>query len=154
MNSPVVLSAAEYLNLKDLDCGFSRWVTIDQDRIDKFADATEDHQFIHVDPSRAAGTAFGGTIAHGALILSIFVGLAEEILPPVENMSMSVNFGFDRIRFVTPVRSGSRIRAYCLVRSVSERAPGILQAAIEARVDIENHQSPALAADWIILTYV
>lgn len=69
-------------------------------------------------------------------------------------MSMSVNFGFDRIRFVTPVRSGSRIRAYCLVRSVSERAPGILQAAIGARVDIENHQLPALAADWIVLTYV
>lgn len=67
MNGPAVLSAAEYLNLKDLDCGFSRWVTIDQDRIDKFADATEDHQFIHVDPSRAAGTPFGGTIAHAPL---------------------------------------------------------------------------------------
>jgi len=154
MVNRAVISADSYLAFSDADCGFSRWIMVDQARIDRFAEATEDRQFIHTDPARAAETAFGGTIAHGALVLSILAGVAEEVLPSIENARMAVNFGFDRIRFITPVACGSRVRANLIVKSVTERGSGVLQSHLLARVDIEHQERPALVADWTILTYV
>jgi len=101
----------EYLTLTGKEVGVSRWFEIDQTRIDKFADVTEDWQFIHVDPQKAADTPFRGTVAHGFLTLSMLAAMAYDGLPAVEGRVMGVNYGFDKIRFVAPVRSGSRVRA-------------------------------------------
>ncbi len=148
------MTPADYLQLADAELGFTRWITVDQSRIDRFAETSEDRQFIHVDPVRAAETPFGGTIAHGALVLSLLTGIAPDVLPSVAGASMGVVLGFDRIRFVQPVPAGARIRAHLTVRRVTERAPKVLQAAIDARVDIEGSGKPALVAEWLVLTYV
>jgi acyl dehydratase len=101
------------------EIGVSPWRTVSQEMIDKFADATDDHQFIHVDPVRAADTPFGGTIAHGFLSLSLLSTLAYETIPPIEHTDIGVNYGFDRVRFVAPVRSGARV----LPAGRNDRAP-------------------------------
>ncbi len=144
----------DFLALKNHECAASRWVLIDQARINKFAAATEDHQFIHVDPARAKATPFGGTIAHGALVLSLLAGLAPEIMPAVESTSMGVNFGFDRIRFLTPVLCGAEVRARLTITAVTERAPNVLQANMQAVMEINGAPKPALVAAWMTLTYV
>ena len=99
----------------------SRWVVVDQERIDAFAEVTEDGQFIHVDPERAAATQFGGTVAHGFLTLSLLSTLAYSILPRIEGAAHGVNYGFDRVRFVRPVRSGSRVRGHFTLLAVKRR---------------------------------
>jgi len=128
----------------------STWLTVDQDMIDRFADATLDHQFIHVDPVRAAETPFGGTIAHGLLTLSLLPHLLASIpalaLPAVR---MGVNYGFDRVRFVHPVRSGSRIRAAAVLSALDEVALGQFQQTHETSVEIEGVDKPALVATWL-----
>ena len=128
----------------------STWLTVDQDMIDRFADATLDHQFIHVDLVRAAETPFGGTIAHGLLTLSLLPHLLASIpelaLPAVR---LGVNYGFDRIRFVHPVRSGSRIRAAAILAAIEEVALGQFQQTHEASVEIEGVDKPALVATWL-----
>lgn len=151
--SRLSMALAEYAALTDVDLGFSRWITIDQGRIDRFAEVSEDRQFIHVDPLRAAETPFGGTIAHGALVLSLLTGIAQEVLPSVAGARMQVVQGFDRIRFLRPVPAGHRIRAQLTIRRVTERAPQVLLAAIDARVDLEGSEKPALVAEWLVLTY-
>ena len=151
--SRLSMALAEYAALTDVDLGFSRWITIDQGRIDRFAEVSEDRQFIHVDPLRAAETPFGGTIAHGALVLSLLTGIAQEVLPSVAGARMQVVQGFDRIRFLRPVPAGHRIRAQLTIRRVTERAPQVLLAAIAARVDLEGSEKPALVAEWLVLTY-
>jgi acyl dehydratase len=148
------MTPAEYVRAADLELGFTRWVTVDQARIDRFAETSEDRQFIHVDPLRAAETPFGSTIAHGALVLSLLTGIAQDVLPAVEGARMGVVLGFDRIRFLQPVPSGARIRAHLTIQRVSERAPQVLQAMIAARVDIEGGEKPALVAEWLVLTYL
>ena len=128
----------------------SEWLLVDQPMIDRFAVATGDHQFIHIDPVRAAATPFGGTIAHGFLLLSLLSQLdAMTPRPPVAGVKMGINYGFERIRFVHPVRSGSRIRGVFTLALVEEKRPGQYQQQTDVSVEIEGVDKPALTAAWI-----
>jgi acyl dehydratase len=132
------------------ETSYSEWIEVDQGIIDRFADATFDRQFIHVDPERAAQTPFGGTIAHGFLTLSLLSHLGETAPGLViEDARMSVNYGFDRVRFISPVRSGSRIRAAFTTIRMEEKRPNQFQRAWEVTVEIEGVDKPALTAVWL-----
>lgn len=134
--------------------GVSRWFEVDQKRIDAFADVTEDWQFIHIDPARAAAeTPFDGAIAHGFLTLSLLSAMAYDALPAVENKTMGVNYGFERVRFVAPVPAAARVRAQFVVHAVEERKPGELTLTYEATVEIDGSDKPALAALWLTRQY-
>ena len=134
------------------EIGMSAWHEISQDMIDRFADVTSDHQFIHVDPVRAAAEApFGGTVAHGFLTLSLLSVMAREALPSIEGQVMGVNYGFDRVRFVSPVRSGARVRGRFRLTAVQERSAGEISLHHHVTVEIDGDEKPALAADWITL---
>ena len=126
----------------------SEWLLIDQDMIDSFAEVTRDEQFIHIDPQRATATPFGGTIAHGFLMLSLLSYLMSPDSPP-EGIKMGVNYGFDRIRFIAPVRSGSRIRAVSELKAVDEKKPGQFEYIHNVLIEIEGQDPPALQAQWI-----
>lgn len=128
----------------------SDWVTVTQTMIDRFAEATGDHQFIHVDPERAAATPFGGTVAHGFLTLSLMPMLSESAgMPQIRGLRMGVNYGGERVRFLTPVRSGSRVRGHFKLLAVTEKRPGQWQQTTEFTVEIEGQEKPALIAEWI-----
>jgi acyl dehydratase len=129
----------------------SRWMTVDQARIDAFAEVTEDEQFIHVDPERARATVFGGTVAHGFLTLSLLSAMAYSALPRIEGAAHGVNYGFDRVRFLHPVPSGSRVRAHFTLKSVTPRSAGEWQLSYEVGVEIEGVRKPALAATWLTM---
>ncbi|MFD0946401.1 MaoC family dehydratase [Sphingomonas canadensis] len=133
----------------------SDWVEVTQAMIDKFADATGDHQWIHTDPERAKATPFGGTIAHGFLSLSLMPMLAAQTpTPPIAGAKMDVNYGGNKVRFMTPVRSGSRVRGRFKLLKFVERKPGVWEQATEFTLEIEGQERPALIAEWIRLTYV
>ena len=134
--------------------GVSDWFLIDQERVNRFADVTLDHQFVHVDPARAQKTPFGGTIAHGFLTLSLLVPLCIAFIPQPERRTLLVNYGFDKIRFVAPVLVGKRVRAHGTLTEVSERKPGNLVMKIDVTVEIENEDKPALFAEWLSLHVV
>jgi acyl dehydratase len=134
--------------------GVSEWFLIDQERVNRFADVTLDHQFIHVDPARAKATAFGGTIAHGFLTLSLLVPLCIAFIPEPVGRKLLVNYGFDKVRFVAPVRVGKRVRALGTLASVEERKPGQLILKIDVTVEIESEDKPALVAEWLSLHVV
>src|SRR3982750_2842470 len=136
------------------EVGLSSWLLVDQARIEAFAEATEDRQFIHTDPAAAAGTAFGGTIAHGFLTLSLLSRMAAEAMLLPDGLKMAVNYGFDRIRFLTPVRSGKRVRGRFALDSVEEKAPGQLLMRHRVTVEIEGEDRPALTAEWLGLMFV
>jgi acyl dehydratase len=129
----------------------SEWITVTQAMIDLFADATGDHQFIHVDPERAKTTPFGGTIAHGFLTLSLLPQLAAKTptAPRLDGTTMGVNYGGDRVRFLAPVPSGARIRARSTLASFEEKRPGQYQYATSTVVEIEGQDTPAMIAEWI-----
>ncbi len=127
----------------------SDWVTIDQAMIDRFADVTLDHQFIHVDSARAAATPFGGTVAHGLLTLSLLPRLLESLGGTDPAVKMVVNYGFDRVRFVHPVRSGARIRAAFTLLELTEKHLGRIQQSSAVAIEIEGVEKPALTAIWI-----
>ncbi|HLX97916.1 MAG TPA: MaoC family dehydratase [Roseiarcus sp.] len=129
----------------------SRWLTVDQARIDAFAKVTEDELFIHVDPERAKATQFGGTIAHGFLTLSLLSAMAYSALPRIEGAVHGVNYGFDRVRFVHPVRSGSRVRAHFTLHTATLRSEREWRLTYEVSVEIEGVQKPALAANWLTM---
>ncbi len=130
----------------------SRWIEIDQARINAFADVTEDHQFIHLDPIRAAAeTPFGGTIAHGYLTLSMASAFAYDVLPAIEGQSASVNYGFEKIRFLAPVRAGSRIRGQFVLKSVVAKGDNAILQMHGLSIEIEGSDTPALVADWLTL---
>jgi acyl dehydratase len=145
------LTRAELDALIGKPLGVSDWLTIDQARINAFAEVTEDHQFIHVDPKRAAATPFGGTIAHGLLTLSMIVRLCWDFVPKVEGTELVLNYGFDKVRFVTPVKVDSRIRAHGRLGSVNERKPGHLLINMSVEIEIEGETKPALIAEWLSL---
>ena len=136
------------------EVGMSSWIMIDQARIDSFAQVTEDHQFIHVDPEAAAKTPFGGTVAHGFLTLSLLSRMAEQAMLRPENIRMGVNYGFEKVRFIAPVRSGKRVRGRFLLKHFEEKRPGQWQFMHEVTVEIEGEEKPALIADWIGLIFV
>lgn len=135
------------------EVGVSSWLTMDQGRIDAFADATEDRQFIHVDPESAAKTPFGGTIAHGFLTLSLLSRMAAEAMLVPEGVRMAVNYGLDRVRFLAPVKSGSRVRGRFALDSIEEKAPGQWLLRHIVTVEIEGEDKPALTAVWLGLMF-
>lgn len=147
------LSVDNYLaETGSLEC-ISPWVEVSQELINTFADATHDHQFIHVHEKRAkAETAFGGTIAHGFLSLSLLSKFASDALPAIENRAMVINYGFDKIRFLNPVSSGSRLRGHFKLVEANPRKPGEYLSRFEVSVEIEKQEKPALIADWLSLT--
>jgi acyl dehydratase len=134
------------------EVGVSRWFDVAQDRIDKFADVTEDHQFIHVDPERAKDTPFGGTIAHGFLTLSLLAPMMFDALPRITGAAMSVNYGFDRVRLMAPVRAGSRVRGRFVLQEVVDRGPSEILAKSLVTVEIEGGDKPALVAESLGLS--
>ena len=136
------------------ELGVSDWFAIDQQRVNDFADVTLDHQFIHVDPERARATPFKGTIAHGFLTLSLLVHLCLPFIPVPANRELVVNYGFDKIRFVAPVRTGKRIRARGVLGAVDERKPGQILLRVDVTVEIEGEDKPALVAEWLSLHVV
>lgn len=133
--------------------GTSRWFEIAQDRIDAFAETTEDRQFIHIDPEAAKATPFGGTIAHGFLTLSLLAPMMEDAVDKPD-VRMSVNYGFDKVRFLNPVKSGKRVRGHFTLTELVEKRPGQWQQAVEATVEIEGEEKPALIAEWIFQHFV
>jgi acyl dehydratase len=136
------------------EVGISSWLVVDQARIDAFADATEDRQFIHVDPEAAAQTPFGGTIAHGFLTLSLLSRMGAEAMLLPEGLRMAVNYGLDRVRFLAPVKSGRRVRGRFTLDSVEEKAPGQWLLRHTVTVEIEGEDKPALTAVWLGLMIV
>jgi acyl dehydratase len=135
------------------EIGVSSWLTVDQARIDAFAGATEDRQFIHTDPAAAARTPFGGTVAHGFLTLSLLSRMGAEAMLIPDGMKMAVNYGLDRVRFIAPVRSGKRVRGRFILDSVEEKAPGQVLMRHSVTVEIEGEEKPALTAGWLGLIY-
>jgi acyl dehydratase len=135
------------------ETGCSSWMSVDQDRITAFAEATEDQQFIHVDPDMAAKTPFGGTIAHGFLTLSLLSRMAAETFLVPETTKMIVNYGLDRVRFLAPVRSGKRVRGRFTLDGVDEKAPGQILLRHIVTVEIEGEDRPALSAVWLTLLF-
>lgn len=149
------VTIATLQSLVGSDVGTSEWLLVDQAMIDKFADATGDHQFIHVDPEKAKLTPFGGTIAHGFLTLSLFSDLAARTdLPRPTGLKMVVNYGGDRVRFLAPVRSGKRVRGHFKLLALEERQPGRFQQSLEYTLEIEGESRPALVAEWIMQLYL
>ena len=145
----------EYAALVGQDLGTSEWVTVSQDMIDKFADATGDHQFIHVDVEKAKLTPFGGTIAHGFLTLSLLPMLNQLTeMPRVGGIKMGVNYGSNRLRFLAPVRAGKRVRGHFKLLELDEKRPGQWQQMVEYTVEIEGEDKPALIAEWISQFFV
>nr|WP_246571359.1 MaoC family dehydratase [Bradyrhizobium liaoningense] len=136
------------------EIGVSSWHLIDQPRIDTYADVIEDHQFIHVDPDRAKKeTAFGTTIAHGFLTMSLLSVMSYEVMPVIAGTTMGVNYGFDKLRFISPVRSGKRVRGRFVLAEAKLRKSNELQSRTNVTVEIEGEDKPALVADWLGLIY-
>lgn len=136
------------------EVGLSAWTCVTQDMINRFADLTDDHQFIHVDPVAAAASPFGGTIAHGFLVLSLLASLAKEVDLALEGLITGVNYGFDKVRMVSPVRAGKRIRGRFVLKDFGEKAPGQWLSTLAVTVEIEGEARPALVAEWLSLQWV
>ena len=136
------------------EVGLSDWLLVTQDMIDRFADLTDDHQFIHVDPALAAQTPFGGTIAHGFLVLALLGKLGQAAGIALEGVQMGVNYGFDKVRMTSPVRAGSRIRGRFVLRDIAARGPGQWLVTMTATVEVEGQSKPAIIAEWLGLQFV
>ena len=150
-----VVTPDELKALVGSNIGTSDWLTIDQPMIDKFAEATGDHQFIHVDVEKAKLTPFGSTIAHGFLSLSIMPVLTQMTdMPRLENIKMGVNYGGNKTRFLAPVRSGKRVRGHFKLLEIEEKRPGQWQQTVEYTLEIEGEEKPALIAEWITQFFV
>lgn len=143
------LSLDEMRGRIGLEVGLSRWFDVGQPMIDAFAELTDDRQYIHTDPERAAATPFNGTIAHGFLTLSLLSAMASDCVAQIEGVQTSINTGFDRIRFVAPVPAGSRIRGRFVLADLTEPEPGIITLAHDVSVEIEGLAKPALVARWL-----
>lgn len=151
-------SAQELPSLIGTEVGVSRWIEIDQPRIDAFAKLTEDEQFIHVDPDMAKHTPFGGTIAHGFLTLSLGSAMSYDSVKPVDGVVMGVNYGFDRLRFLAPVKAGKRVRGRFVLKNAENKGSdgGVTRWLLthEMTVEIEGEPKPALIADWLSMQMV
>jgi acyl dehydratase len=140
---------SELASLIGQEIGVSRWIEIDQARIDAFAKITEDEQFIHVDPEAAKATPFGGTIAHGFLTLSLASAMSYDAVKPLEGVVMGVNYGFDKLRFLAPVPAGSKVRGRFRLLSADDKGGGRWLLKHELTVEIEGSEKPALIAEWL-----
>jgi acyl dehydratase len=147
------ISLAAYQDMVGREVGVSSWHLVDQGRINVYADVIEDHQFIHVDPARASETPFGTTVAHGFLTMSLMSIMSYEVMPVIEGTTMGVNYGFDKLRFISPVRSGKRVRGRFTLAEAKLRKPTELLSRTNVSVEIEGEDKPALVADWIGLIY-
>ena len=134
--------------------GTSRWFPITQDMIDAHADIVQDHQFIHIDPAKAAQTLFGGTIAHGFLTLGMLSAMAYDAQPDIEGAALGVNYGLNHLRFIAPVPAGANIRAHFTLNGIDERKPGEITLTWGVSVEIEGQDKPALVAEWINRRYL
>jgi acyl dehydratase len=134
------------------DIGVSNWHLVTQEMIDRFAEVTRDHQFIHVDPVRAKKeTPFGGTIAHGFLTLSLLSLVGSEVMPAIKGRAMGINYGFNKIRFISPVKAGGKIRGRFKLKEVNERAAKEVMFRYEVVIEIEGAEKPALVAEWLTI---
>ena len=143
---------ADIAGLGGTDLGYTDWLEVTQDRVNLFADAVDDHQWIHVDPQRAASGPFGAPIAHGFLTLSLLTHLDASIpkdMSRYEGVVMGVNYGFDKVRFVNPVKVGQRIRATSVLTGVDLKDPNSLQVTRTLTVEVDGESKPAVVADWI-----
>jgi len=147
------VAVSELQSLVGTEIGTSDWVTVDQDRINVFADVTEDHQFIHINEEAAKMTPFGGTIAHGFLTLSLLSKFSEGAGLVIEGVKMGVNYGFEKVRFLAPVPSGSKVRGRFNLKSVVEKKPGQHLLTYEVTVEIDGQEKPALIADWLAMQF-
>lgn len=152
MNSKTI-STAELVAAIGEEVGVSDWILIDQARINAFADCTEDQQFIHVDPEAAAKTPFGGTIAHGFLTLSLMSQMSYQATPILDGITMGVNYGFDKLRFIQPVPAGSRVRGRFKLLSAEDKG-GRWLIKHEVAVEIEGQEKPALIGEWLGMQFV
>ena len=149
---PVSLEA--YQNMVGKEVGVSSWHLVDQSRINDYADVIEDHQFIHIDPERAKReTPFGSTVAHGFLTMSLMSIMSYEVMPVIEGTTMGVNYGFDKLRFISPVRAGRRVRGHFVLTEAKLRKPTELQSRTNVTIEIEGEDKPAIVADWLGLIY-
>jgi acyl dehydratase len=150
-----VINASQLPDLIGKEVGLTDWIVVDQERINQFADATGDHQYIHLDAERAAQTPFGTTIAHGFLtlsLLSMLSGMGGGL--KLENTVMGINYGLDKVRFLNPVKSGAKIRARFVLTSAEEKKPGSFLLKHNVTVEIDGEEKPALIADWLGMTIV
>jgi acyl dehydratase len=138
----------EFVAAQGTELGPTEWLEIDQDRVNLFADATDDHQWIHVDPQRAADGPFGGTIAHGLLTLSLLPHFTHQLYT-VDNIAMAINYGYNKVRFITPVKVGSKLRARAQIAQV-DKLDGAVQATVPVTVEIEGSDKPAAVAESIV----
>ena len=146
------ISLAEVEGLVGQEIGVSDWIRVDQPVIDAFADATFDHQFIHVDPVRAAAESpFGGPIAHGFLTLSLLSAMNFSGLPKIREQTMGLNYGFDKVRFAAPVKTGKRVRGRFTLAEARFRGAGMLMTTYDVTVEIEDEKKPALTATWLTI---
>lgn len=143
----------EMTNAVGMKLGPSDWIELSQQRINAFADCTEDHQFIHVDEAKAKATPFGGTIAHGFLTLSLLAGLIEKIGVTPENTVMGMNYGFDKIRFLAPVKSGKRVRMVGEVLNVDQKDENRFLTTFGVSIEIEGEDTPALVAEFLLMSF-
>lgn len=144
-----IATLAEAQQLVGQDLGVSDWTLIDQKMIDAFADVTGDHQFIHVNPDLAKQTPFGGTIAHGFLSLSLIASMMPENALVLDGIKMGVNYGFEKVRFLQPVKSGKRVRARHKLLAVEDKGHGRNLTRTEVTIEIEGEEKPALIAEWL-----
>lgn len=150
MSPKQAMTAGQWRSLVGTELGVSPWIAVEQPLIGAFARLTGDHQFIHVDPQRAqAESPFGATIAHGFLVLSLLSPMLGAALPRLEDAAVRVNYGFDRVRFLAPVRAGARVRGRFRLLAAEERRPAELTLKYGVTVEIEGAERPALAAEWL-----
>jgi acyl dehydratase len=138
----------EFVTAEGTELGPTEWLEIGQDRVDLFADATDDHQWIHVDPQAAASGPFGGTVAHGLLTLSLLPRFMQQMYR-VDNVAMGINYGYNKVRFITPVRVGARMRARAVINTIT-KLDGAVQAAVATTVEVDGAEKPAAVAEAIV----
>ena len=149
-----VVTIDELTALVGKNLGVSEWTLVDQKRIDAFADLTDDHQFVHVDPVAARQTPLGTTIAHGFLSLSLIASFSFQVVPAVKGGKMSMNYGINKLRFVSPVKVDSLVRGHFKLKALDDQGGGRYLSTIEVTVEIEGQEKPALVLEWLILTFV
>ena len=150
-----LINASQLQDYVGKEVGLTDWIEVDQERINQFADATGDHQYIHLDAERAAQTPFGTTIAHGFLtlsLLSMLSGMGGGL--KLDNTVMGINYGLDKVRFLNPVKSGAKIRARFVLASAEEKKPGNYLLKHNVTVEIDGEDKPALIAEWLGMTVV
>ena len=147
------VKAADLQATVGAELGVSDWITIEKDRVNQFADVTEDHQFIHVNPEMAKLSPFGGPIAHGFLTLSLLSKFSEQGSLVIDGVKMGVNYGFEKVRFLAPVKVGKKVRGHFRLKSADEKRPGQYLLTYEVTVEIEGEEKPALIADWLAMQF-